>query len=110
MAEVGHALSVPQMPSAVSATEQGATFDLEGLLQLDRVRAAGEANNTIAEENALAIEARNGEINALIECTRNMNNWIQLHAEDLDDEKRAHFVDNLWHRGVIVLGLIAVAL
>lgn len=110
MSEVGHALSVPEMPAPVSETELTATYDLLGLLQFDRVRKAGEANAVIAEESALAIEARNFEVNALIECTYNMNLWIEFHAEDLADEKQDHFIDNLWHRGVIVLGLIAVAL
>lgn len=111
MAEVGHAVSVPQMPEAAIETQTTATYDLEGLLQLDRVHKAGAANYTIANENALAIESRNSEVNALIECSRHMGVWIDVHAEDLNDEKRAHFIDNLWHRGVIVLGiLVAVGL
>lgn len=110
MAQVGHALSVPEMPAAVSQTAESATFDLDGLLQLDRVRKAGEANQKIAQENSFAIDARNSEINALIECTYNMNLWIEFHAEDLADEKRAHFLDNWFYRGMIALGLIAVAI
>ena len=110
MVEVGHPLSVPEMPVEVSSTLESATYDLEGLLQLDRVRKAGVTNQKVAEENALAIEARNGEVNELIECARYMGVWIDVHAEDLADEKKAHFIDNLWHRGVIVLGLIAVVL
>ncbi len=110
MAEVGHPLSVPQMPEAASSTLESATYDLDGLLQLKRVNEAGKANFKVAEQNALAIEARNAEVNELIECARYMGVWIDVHAEDLNDEKRDHFIDNLWHRGVIVLGLIAVAL
>ena len=98
------------MPAAVSQTAESATFDLDGLLQLDRVRKAGEANQKIAQENSFAIDARNSEINALIECTYNMNLWIEFHAEDLADEKRAHFLDNWFYRGMIALGLIAVAI
>ena len=98
------------MPEAASSTLDSATYDLDGLLQLKRVNEAGKANFTVAEQNALAIEARNAEVNELIECARYMGVWIDVHAEDLNDEKRDHFIDNLWHRGVIVLGLIAVAL
>ena len=98
------------MPEAASSTADSATYDLDGLLQLDRVRKAGVANQTVAEENALAIEARNGEVNELIECARYMGVWIDVHAEDLNDEKREHWIDNLTHRAVILLGLLAVAL
>ena len=90
MAETGHAISVPQMPEAASSTLESATYDLDGLLQLDRVRKAGEVNYTVASENALAIEARNGEVNELIECARYMGVWIDVHAEDLKDEQREH--------------------
>ncbi len=110
MAEVGHALTVPEMPVETRRFEEGAEFDLEGLLQLQRVREAGLANRTIAEENAVALEARNDEVNALIECTRFQNVWIQMHAEDLKDEKREHFIDNLKYQIAIALGVAAVAL
>ena len=107
MVEVGHPISVPEMPVEIAATDQSATFDLEGLLQLQRVRKALTTNTKVAEENALALEARNEEVNALIECARYQNVWIQMHQEDLNDEKRAHWLDNLLHRGLIVLGLAA---
>jgi len=110
MAEVGLPLSVPEMPSPVSSTEEATVFDHEGIVALTQVRIAAVTNEKVARDNALAIEARNGEVNDLIECSRYMGVWIDVHAEDLNDEKRDHFIDNLWHRGVIVLGLIAVAL
>ena len=106
MAEVGHALSVPVMPEAASSTLTTATYDLDGMLQLDRVWKAGVANQTIAEQNALAIEARNAEVNELIECSRHMGVWIDVHAEDLNDEKRDHMLDVWWYRGFIALGLL----
>jgi hypothetical protein len=110
MAEVGQPVSVPEMPSPVSASEEMATFDKAGIVTLTQVRVAAATNKTVAQENAAAITARNIEVNELIECSRYMGVWIDVHAEDLNDEKRDHFIDNLWHRGVIVLGLIAVAL
>jgi len=110
MAEVGHAVSVPEMPAETRRFEQGAEFDLEGLLQLQRVHEAGKANFKVADENAAALEARNEEVNQLIECARYQNVWIQVHAEDLKDEKREHWIDNLTHQALIALGVIAVAL
>ena len=107
MAEVGQAVGVPEMPVAVSMTENSATFDHAGIVVLTKVRIAAETNKTVANENALALEARNAEVTALIECARYQNVWIQVHAEDLKDEKREHWLDNLLHRGLIVLGLAA---
>lgn len=110
MAEVGHPLGVPEMPVETRRFEGGMEFDLEGLLQLDRVRKAGLSNKVIAEENALAIEARNAEINELIECARYQLIWMEDREDMLEAEQRDHFIDNLWHRGVIVLIGVAVAL
>lgn len=110
MAEVGHALTVPEMPVETRSDAESATYDLEGLLQLKRVNEAGKANFTIAKENAVALEARNEEVIALIECARYQNVWIRVHAEDLKDEKRAHFIDNLKYQLAIGVGVIAVIL
>ncbi len=105
MEEVGFPVSIPDNPIETHADIEGATFNLDGILQLERVRQAGLTNKRVAEENALALKARNESVNALIECARYQNVWIQVHAEDLKDEKRAHWLDNLLHRGLIVLGV-----
>ena len=110
LAEVGHGVSVPRMPVETRSDAESATYDLEGLLQLKRVNEAGKANFKVAEENAAALEARNEEVVELIECARYQNVWIQVHAEDLKDEKRDHFIDNLKHQAVIAIGVLVVIL
>ena len=107
MKEVGQAVSVPEMPVATSMTSDSATFDRAGVVTLTQVRIAAETNATVANENAAALEARNAEVNALIECARWQNVWIDVHAEDLNDEKREHFIDNARNAGFIG-GLILV--
>ena len=107
MAEVGQPLSVPEMPAPVSSTEEQTVFDHDGIVRLTQVRTAAAYNEKIAAENATALAARNDEVNELIECARYMGVWIQVHAEDLKDEKRAHFISNLWHQSLIALGVIA---
>ena len=59
MAEVGHPVSVPEMPVAVSSTEEATVFDHDGIVQLTQVRVAAATNEKVGEENALALEARN---------------------------------------------------
>ncbi len=103
--EVGMSLSVPEMPVEVAETETTATFDLEGLLQLERVHKASLANETIAKENALALTARNEEITELIECARYSTIWMEVREDMIKTERRDHFIDNLFYRSVIVLGI-----
>lgn len=108
IAEVGHPVSVPEMPVPVSSVEEETIFDHDGIVTLTLIRVAAATNEKVGEENALALESRNEEVNALIECARYQNVWIQVHADDLKDEKLAHFVDNLLHRGLIALGVVSV--
>ncbi len=110
MAEVGHPISVPEMPVAVASTEDTATFDRAGIVTITQVRVAAATNKKVAEENALAIEARNESVNQLIECSRYSKQWMEIREEELEQERHDHFIDNLWHRGVILLGIAAAVL
>ena len=102
--------SVPEMPSAVSKTEDTATFDFDGLLQFERLRRASVGNNVVGDLNSAALQARNDEVNALIECVRHQNVWMEVREDMLEQERNAHQIDNLWHRGLIVLGVAAAIL
>ena len=102
--------SVPEMPSAVSKTEDTATFDLEGLMQFERLRRASVGNKVVGDLNSAALQARNDEVNALIECVRHQNVWMEVREDMLEQERNAHQIDNLWHRGLIVLGVAAAIL
>lgn len=103
-------LSVPDMPEDVARTESTATFDLDGILQLDRLRRASLANAEVATKNAEALEARNESVNALIECSKYQKVWMEVREDMLEQERQAHQIDNLWHRGLIVLGVAAAIL
>jgi len=107
---VGMPLSIPQMPVETSRSESSATFDLQGVLQMERVREALETNTKVARENALALEARNEEVEQLIECARYSKQWMQIKEEMLEQEQRDHFIDTVWHRGLLVLGAVAALL
>jgi len=98
------------MPEDVARTESTATFDLDGILQLDRLRRASLANAEVATKNAEALEARNESVNALIECSKYQKVWMEVREDMLEQERQAHQIDNLWHRGLIVLGVAAAIL
>jgi len=110
MAEVGKAVSVPEMPSPVSKTEEMATFDRAGVVALTKVWLAAGTNETVANENALAIESRNEEVNQLIECARYSKIWMEVREDMLEQERRDHQFDNYWHRGVILALALGLAL
>lgn len=103
-------LSVPEMPQDVARTETTSTFDLEGILQLDRLRKASEANANVARLNGEALEARNESINALIECSKYQKVWMEVREDMLEQERKDHALDNFWHRGLIALGVAAAIL
>ena len=109
-AEAQHPLGLPELPVEASSTDSTATFDLAGMMQLKRFRIASETNLTIGKANALALEARNESINALIECTRYQKIWAEIREDMLQQERFNHSMDNYWHRGVILLGALAVVL
>lgn len=110
LAEVAQLQSVPEMPVETRRTGAGAFFDLEGLLQLDRLRKASVSNKTVGDLNSAALQARNDEVNALIECVKYQNVWMEVREEQLTQEREAHQIDNLWHRALIAAGVIAVVL
>jgi len=110
LGEVQYPLELPRLPVAESSTDTTATYPLEEVRQLKRYRLASDANFKVAEANALALEARNDEVNALIECSRYSKIWMEVREDMLEQERQDHFMDNLYHRGLIVLGVIAAVL
>ena len=110
MAELGEPVSVPEMPSPVSSEQEATVFDHAGIATLTQVRVAAVTNERVARENALAIESRNEEVNQLIECSRYSKIWMEVREDMLEQERKDHLYDNLWHRGVIALGVLAVVL
>ncbi len=110
LATVQPLLSVPEMPVEVSSTDTTATFDRDGIVQLTKLRKAALGNKEIGDLNAAALEARNEEVNQFIECSRYSKMWMEVREDMLEQERRDHTMDNLWHRGLIAVGVIAVSL
>jgi hypothetical protein len=104
--EVQSPLVLPDRPAPVGFTDDTVTFDIEGMESLTRYRIASDTNATIAEQNALALRARNEEVEALIECSRYSRMWMEIREDMLDAERRDHQIDNFFHRGLIALGVL----
>jgi hypothetical protein len=80
------------------------------LLQLERIIETGKANHDIAAANAEAAKAQSQAYNQLIEAGRMQREVAVIRQEMLDQERRDHQVDNLFHRVIIALGIVAAVL
>jgi len=98
------------MPVEASRTQDTATFDRAGIVQLTQVRVAAVTNERVASENAAALEARNVEVTELIECARYAGIWMEVREESLEQERQDHMMDNLMRNVLIVLLAAGLAL
>jgi len=99
-------IPLPVLPQA-GLFGQLATFDKAAMEQLQRYTVTSKGNYQIALANAEALESQARAYNSLIEAGKMQRQIAEIRQQLYDEEKQRHFVDNLWHRGIIVLGLIA---
>jgi len=67
-------------------------------------------NYDIAADNAGALVVQSEAYNNLRDCSEFQRKFSEIREEQLEQERKDHFIDNLWHRGLIVLIGVAVAL
>ena len=108
--EIQQPLRLPEIPSPASTTEDSVTFTREGFAALVQYTIVAGGNTDIALENAAALEALSRSYNHLIEAGKLQMQFTQVRDEQLQRERREHEMDNWFYRGLIALGLIAVAL
>lgn len=108
--EVQEPLRLPEMPSPVSADDQVVSFDREGFGALTAYTIAAGGNYEIAVANAEALAAQSEAYNELVDCAGLAHQFGQVREEQLAQERRDHFVDNWFHRGLIALGILVAVL
>lgn len=107
--EVQQPLRLPEMPSPVSSTKETVTFSKADFERLLAYATTSGGNYDVALDNAEALEGLSRAYNHLIEAGKLQNQFTQIREEQLQRERRDHFMDNWFHRGVIVLiGLVAL--
>lgn len=84
--------------------------DVECWKALDLYDIASTANVTIAQENAAASRAGDLAYDEILGAARLQQELSQIRQDQLEQERHDHTVDNWWHRGLIVLIGIGVAL
>ena len=108
--EIQQPLRLPEFPSPGRQPDDTLTFTPEQFaVVLDYMTIAG-GNYDIAAENAAALDALSKAYNHLIEAGKLQMQFTQVRDEQLARERRDHEMDNWFYRGLIALGVIAVAL
>jgi len=102
-------LTLPVLPSA-GVSGDLATFGQAEMVQLERYVTTSEGNYLIALANAEALESQAKAYNALIEAGKMQRQIAVIRQEMLDQERSDHFVDNMTHRIVILVGGLLVVL
>ena len=108
--EIQQPLRLPEIPAPASATEDSVTFTKDQFAALVQYTIVAGGNQAIAQENADALEALSRSYNHLIEAGKLQMQFTQVRDEQLARERTAHQQDNWFYRGLIALGIIAVAL
>jgi hypothetical protein len=94
------------MPSPVRGDDDSVTFDSAGFAALVRYSIVAGGNYEVGQANAQALEAQAQAYNELSECSKLAHQFAQVREEQLERERRDHFVDNWFHRGLIALGIL----
>ena len=105
--EAQQPLRLPEFPAPASRTEEAVTFTLEQFGVIVDYMTVSGGNYTIAQENAAAIDTLGQAYNQLIDVGKLQRSFTQIVQEQLEREKRDHFMDNWFHRGLIALGVLA---
>ena len=103
-------LRLPEFPAPESTTEDAVVFTMGQFAVIVDYMTVSGGNYVIAQENAAAADAMGQAYNQLIEVGKLQRSFTQIRQEQLEREKRDHFIDNWFHRGTIVLISLAAAL
>ena len=103
-------LSLPDRPEIARSNNQSVTFDTDQYAVLVDYMDISDANEAIAGDNAQALESMERAYNHLIDAGKMQREVAILRQQLLDEERNAHMIDNMWHRGLIVLIGIGVLL
>ncbi len=95
-------LAIPDFPAAIVTPDGGLIFTNEARIEIEKYQETTEGNYTISKENALALADSARAYNALIDAGEYQERLAIYRQELLDEERKDHFWDNIFHRLVIV--------
>lgn len=104
--EIATPLRLPEFPSPASANQDVVTFTAADFAQITRYLIVAGGNYEAAQGNAAALKAQSDAYNSLLSAARQQQQFTEIREEQLERERRDHFTDNWFHRGVIILGIL----
>lgn len=107
---IAYPVRPPERPVEASTTASTVTYDSAGFDRLITYMDVADANYDVAVALAKALEAESRSFNHLVEAGKTQRQVAIIRQELLDQERQDHRIDNLWHRGLIVLIGIGFAL
>lgn len=78
--------------------------------RIDVYEDVAEGNTQIAQLNANALRKTEQAYDNILDAGKLQQQLSQIRQELLEQERRAHFFDNMFYRSVIALGLLGAAL
>jgi hypothetical protein len=87
-----------------------AVDDTKCWAQLDSYDLVSIANYDIARANTSALRNTEAAFDQIVQAGKLQQQLSQIRQELLEQERRAHTLDNWYHRGLIALGVLAIAL
>ena len=105
-AEVTQPLELPELPELRIDADR-AVLNRDGVLALIAYRETAEANYTIAQANAQALEQQVAAYNALIRAGQLMVEIARIREDMLAQERAQAFQDRMFYRGLLALGIAA---
>ena len=104
--EAANPLPLPDL----CAIPSDGTWSVECWKKLDAHDLVSEANYSIAQDNANASKKSDGAYDELLGAAKVQQELSQIRQDLLEQERRAHTMDNWFYRVIIALGLIGAAL
>ena len=104
--EVQRPLERPDLPDPIDSTSETVTFSRDGMATLLDIIDIADGNYEIAQSNAEALVLQSQAYNSLIEAGKLQEQFTHIREEQLQRERRDHFLDNWFHRGLIALGVL----
>jgi len=84
--------------------------DVQCWAALDAFDIVAEGNHDIAQANANALRNQEGATDAFIQAGQFQQQLTTFYADQLADERKAHWLDNALYKTIIGLALIGAAL
>ena len=108
--EIQKQVPLLELPDPSIRADESIVFTKSQFAKIVEFKIVSVGNYEIGQANEEALVAQSKAYNSLIATGQVQSQFAQIREQQLEQEERDHFIDNWFHRGIIVLlgiGLIA---